>query len=81
MLAAVLSWHGEDGATVAAMLEERRAEALRLAEPGTALIWQGHRLDAGQIAQVRSSFARGFGSCSFREPLDEAAALSVALHS
>jgi hypothetical protein len=79
MLAAVLSWQGEDGATVAAMLEERRADVLHLADEGNALVWQGHRLDAGQILQARTTFARGFGSCSFREPLDEASTLSAVL--
>jgi hypothetical protein len=79
MLAAVLSWQGEDGATVAAMLEERRANVFHLADQGSALVWQGHGFDAGQITQTRTAFARGFGSCSFREPLDEAAAFSAVL--
>jgi hypothetical protein len=37
-----------------------------------ALVWRGHRLDAPAVDRLRRTF-HGFGSCSFREPLDEAA--------
>lgn len=69
MLAAVLAWKGEDEVTVAALLEERSPAALAL-EPA-AIRWQEHALSAEEISRARSAFVRGFGSCSFREPLDE----------
>ena len=37
--------------------------------------WEGLRLSAEQLVDVRAHFALAFGSCSFREPLDELIAL------
>lgn len=35
-----------------------------------AITWRGHRLEAAELLAARQSF-RGFGACSFREPVDE----------
>ena len=40
-----------------------------------AISWQGHRLDQAQARRLRSLMS-GFGSCSFREPVDELSALA-----
>ncbi|HSA56533.1 MAG TPA: hypothetical protein VLE53_12570 [Gemmatimonadaceae bacterium] len=74
MLAAMLVWKGEDEATVTALLEERTPDALSVG--AAAIRWQEHELPAAEIARARAGFVRGFGSCSFREPLDELRALA-----
>lgn len=33
--------------------------------------WRDHRVDADGVARLRPDFATGFGSCSFREPVDD----------
>lgn len=37
----------------------------------------GHAVGIGELKAARSRFMKGFGSCSFREPLDEAAELTL----
>jgi len=38
--------------------------------------WEGHSLSARELEQLRDGFAISFGSCSFREPVDELHAIS-----
>jgi len=45
---------------------------------GDALAWRDRELNAGLIRTFRLRGMRGFGSCSFREPLDELAEVPVA---
>lgn len=73
MLAALLVWKGEDAATVSALLEERDIGAFTL--DATGIRWQEHDFPVADIARSRATFVRGFGSCSFREPLDELSVL------
>lgn len=73
VLAATLAWSGATKRTVVAMLEERDRRALDAS--GDGIRWREHVLSASTIATVREMFMRGFGSCSFREPLDDLAAL------
>jgi hypothetical protein len=40
---------------------------------GSALVWRDRHIDAGTLASVRREAMISFGSCSFREPLDELA--------
>lgn len=54
----------------AALLEEDRA-ALRV--QADALEWRGHRVPLGALRSLRRDLFHGFGSCSFREPVDEVA--------
>lgn len=75
VLAAVLLWMGEDEATVTAMLEERDQGALHV--DAVAVQWQSHVIETTMITRARHALVRGFGSCSFREPLDEAVDLVV----
>jgi len=46
--------------------------------PDDAIVWRDKRLDAGQIQASRAGFAISFGSCSFREPVDELESLARA---
>jgi hypothetical protein len=52
-------------------LVEARPAALRL--EGDVLLWRTLRFTAAELAELRRNRFRGFGSCSFREPLDELA--------
>lgn len=71
LLAAIaLVGEGEPRETALAALEDRVPAAFAV-EDG-ALSWRGHRLDES----VRASF-RGFGSCSFAEPVSDLRALGL----
>jgi len=65
--------HGESAARE--MLEEQDASSLTFDEAGAA--WRGRRLSAGQLAEARGLAIRSFGSCSFREPVDDLTALGL----
>lgn len=58
-----------------ALLETTDPRAFRFDDHGVA--WGGHRLDEGQLRAARDACARSFGSCSFREPVDDLHALSL----
>lgn len=73
MLAAALAWSGAPARTVVRMLEERNAGSLRFTAEG--VHWRDWLLESSVIDAIREFVVRGFGSCSFREPLDEFAAL------
>jgi hypothetical protein len=72
-VAAALLRQGEPESTVLKALEESDASAFELA--ADAIAWNGHRVDASALRETRESFAISFGSCSFREPVDELAQL------
>jgi hypothetical protein len=81
MAAAVLR-SGETSDMARAVLEEPDSSAFTFTDD--AITWRGLRIDVDQIMTLRSKFAISFGSCSFREPIDELAALDrsqVAQHS
>ena len=72
MLAAALLWRGNAPAEAKLALLEEDPKAFRL---GTgSLVWRGLELNLSELAALRTRFFHGFGSCSFREPLDELAA-------
>ena len=72
LLAAAILWKGGG--------PDRAMEALLETDPGAlrfdavSLVWRNLRLDAAALAGMRRDFFHSFGSCSFREPLDELAA-------
>jgi len=43
-----------------------------------AIVWRDKRVGTGQVQASRENFANSFGSCSFREPVDEIESLSHA---
>jgi hypothetical protein len=73
-LAAALLLGGASVADAHALLEERDAAALRFDDGG--VTWAGHRLGIAQLDAARER-AVSFGSCSFREPIEELHALNL----
>jgi hypothetical protein len=72
----VAAARARDGAT------EDELVRLLEAEPGRALVvtdavlgWEGGTTSSASLAAMRATFALAFGSCSFREPLDDLATL------
>lgn len=68
-IAATLLQSGESGTTALAALEESDPRAFSVSDD--AVTWRTHRIDASRLRAARSAFAISFGSCSFREPVDE----------
>ena len=66
---------GGDDATARQILEERNGSAFLIDDGG--VMWRSHRLRPEQLSHVRTSGIMSFGSCSFREPLDDLAALGI----
>lgn len=73
--AAVLALRGVKEAELVAVLEERRPSALSF--DAEAMSWRQHRVPVGELASARASFAVAFGSCSFREPVDDLRELAL----
>lgn len=72
-VAAALVGQGAPESMALAALEESDSSAFSF--PGDSITWRGHRIEASKLREVRSRFAMSFGSCSFREPVDELARL------
>jgi hypothetical protein len=68
-LAAVFIAAGGARDDARALLEESDSSAFSFSDDG--IVWRGHRFDVEQIRASRAEFATSFGSCSFREPVDE----------
>jgi hypothetical protein len=73
--AAAFARRGMPEAELAAVLDEREVTAFSVS--GGSVAWRGRTLDAAAIAADREAFAVSFGSCSFREPLDDLSTLSL----
>jgi hypothetical protein len=58
-----------------AILEESSVDAFRFRESGVS--WGGNELSRDDLRMTRSRLFLSFGSCSFREPVDEARALGL----
>jgi hypothetical protein len=67
--AAILVAAGAARDDALALLEESDPSAFSFSDD--AVVWRGHRFDVEQIRASRAEFAISFGSCSFREPVDE----------
>jgi hypothetical protein len=72
-LAAALLGELSDAEAVA-LLEEQEPTAIDVSRD--AIVWRGHELRADQANAARERVASSFGSCSFREPVDDLRALS-----
>ena len=68
-LAALAAWSGRGFEVVRSALVESEPAALRLGPE--ALAWRDESFPLETVATMRAEFFHGFGSCSFREPLDE----------
>ena len=73
--AAVLLYSGDSEDTALAVLEETDPSAFTFEDD--AIQWRDKRVTTDQWAAARSGFAIAFGSCSFREPVDELAVLTT----
>lgn len=67
--AGAFAFAGMQEADVVRLLEERDARALDFRDDR--LHWRGHDLPIAALRDARDSFAISFGSCSFREPVDD----------
>lgn len=73
-IAAAMLYAGESEDTALDVLEESDPSAFKFADD--AIHWREKRITADQILASRSEFAISFGSCSFREPVEELAYLT-----
>jgi len=73
-IAAALLYIGESQDTALAALVETDQSAFTFAEDD--IQWRGKRISVDQILASRSAVAISFGSCSFREPVEELAHLT-----
>jgi hypothetical protein len=76
-VAAALMRHGLSDADAERVLNERDRSAFGITRD--ALEWEGHSLTSDQLREARDGFAVSFGSCSFREPVDELHAISSSI--
>ena len=67
--AAVLAQIDDTDASVVAVLEERDPASLHFDQDG--IRWRGHFLPTPVVAAARDVSVTSFGSCSFREPIDD----------
>jgi hypothetical protein len=72
-LAALLIDGGASESTALAALEDRDPSAFVVTDK--AVLWRDNGFALSQIQSARTDFAISFGSCSFREPLDELEAI------
>lgn len=69
LAAALLAWRGADESAIIAALEARDPAFIRT--DGDAIIVGGERFPTDIVADARRQTLHSFGSCSFREPVDE----------
>ena len=74
-LASAMLAAGESRETATQLLDEREPGAVRFDEGG--VTWRGHRLTREQLAHARATAITSFGSCSFREPIDDLDSLGM----
>ena len=74
-LAAAFAVAGMRDGDLTRLLEETDATAFRIDDRGIA--WRGNELSLEQVREARH-WLRSFGSCSFREPVDELAVIDLA---
>lgn len=74
-VAATLAWNGADEATIRSALLATSVNDFHFSEGS--LEFGGCIIAADVIRDARENFIISFGSCSFREPVDDLAALSI----
>jgi hypothetical protein len=73
--AAALAWNGVDESVVLAALVSTAAADFHFSDQS--LSFGGQSVPTDVLRDARANFIISFGSCSFREPVDELAALSI----
>lgn len=66
---------GGDEVAASGVLQERSVEALSV--QGDVVAWRGRRFELAELAALRRDGFVAFGSCSFREPLDDLITLNL----
>jgi hypothetical protein len=66
---------GMSDADAARLLDDRDASAFAFGEGGAE--WRGNRIDAARLAETHARVFGSFGSCSFREPVDDLRSMSL----
>lgn len=74
-MAGALAYSGVDVATVAALLDERDASGFVFSEDEVR--WREYTVTLDHLAHARTEGAIAFGSCSFREPVDDLRSLAL----
>ncbi len=74
-LAAAFLRAGMETKLAVQLLEEQSADAFHFDADG--VVWREHRLGRREIAAARHGFAVSFGSCSFKEPIDDLTSLHL----
>ena len=74
-LAAALLHSGHEPSTLLPLLEER--DPSTISSDANGISWREYHVSAAQVAQARARFAGSFGSCSFEEPVQDLAAISL----
>lgn len=75
IVAAAFVHHHLDESEIVALLDERDLGAFTFGED--MIQWRGHSLSVSQLSTARELAFDAFGSCSFREPIDDLVALSL----
>jgi hypothetical protein len=75
LFAVAVARGGFEEQELTAVLEEQVPKAFQFSADGAA--WSGHRLTGGQLAETRRGSIRSWGSCSFKEPLEDLRALGL----
>lgn len=68
-LAAAFALRGLPERQLLELVQERDASLLQFTDD--AIRWRDEEIDIQHLADIRTSFAIAFGSCSFREPIDD----------
>jgi hypothetical protein len=68
-LGAAFALTGMGESTLVRLLDERDPAAFRFADDS--VVWRGFPLMLDQLVEARASLGISFGSCSFREPIDD----------
>ncbi len=74
-LAAAFLTSGMSDEDAARLLDDRDASAFVFEEQGVE--WRGRRVDADQLATTHARVFGSFGSCSFREPVDDLRSMAL----
>jgi len=69
LIAATFAWMGSGSSLIRGALVEERAHDFVFSD--TEVVYRGHSIPVAKIRDARKSFAMSFGSCSFREPVDD----------
>jgi len=74
-LGACLVLQHRDDVTLVRLLNEEDPTAFRFTETG--VTWRDHVLHRSLISRTRAEFALSFGSCSYREPIEDLKAIGL----